>query len=143
MESSRLYRATTVCATITLRSFRSHIIPNRIFYDLTLIKMSPQSRQTSANTTNCFFKDCSTHVQPPLRLLTPRQPLRSCRRTEIASVALRAQTPLLNTSSEVLYIYHPTIGETTGFHSEANLWLLFFTSIGRLCHLEFYVIFDC
>lgn len=89
-------------------------MPNRVFYDLTLTKMSLQSRQTSANTTDCFSEDCSTHVQLPLRLLTPRQPLRSCRRTEIASVVLRARTPLLNTSSEVLYISFYNRG-TTGF----------------------------
>ena len=89
-------------------------MPNRIFYNLTLIKMSLQSRQTSANTTDRFSEDCSTHVQPPLRLLTLRQPPQSCR-TETASAILRARTPLLNTSSEVFSISHPTAGETTGF----------------------------
>ena len=91
-------------------------MPNRIFYDLMLIKMSLQSHQTSANTTKHFSEDYSAHVQPPLRLLTLRQPPRSCRRTEIASAILRARTPLLNASSEVFSISHPTTSETTSFY---------------------------
>lgn len=89
-------------------------MPNRIFYDLMLIKMSLQSHQTSANTTNRFSEDYSAHVQPPLRLLTLRQPPRSCR-TETASAILRARTPLLNASSEVFSISHATTSGTTSF----------------------------
>jgi len=89
-------------------------MPNRIFYDLMLIKMSLQSHQTSANTTNVFLKTIQ-HMYTATKAPDTSTAARSCRRTEIASAILRARTPLLNASSEVFSISHPTTSETNKF----------------------------